>query len=180
MSAYFLSFSGGIGYFYSKAKDYIIYNGITRKLENLNKTRARGMTIKLKYDFGRGTYLSANYTYTDSEDLDAGEPNWAFPAHMGSIMTNVRLNRYLNWNAHCLYRGGWSRLEDDPRNDMSDYAVINTTVIARKFLKGFEGLELALTVNNLFDEDYTSPTTDVRYNIFPTIFPCRAGTSYSN
>ena len=126
--------------------------------------------MKLKYDFGRGTYIAANYAYIDSENLDTGESNWTIPPHMGSIMTNIRLNRYLNWNAHCIYRGRWSRGKDDPRNDMSDYTVVNTTLIARKFLKKFEGLELAVTVNNLFDEDYSSPTSNAITDL-PDDFP---------
>lgn len=154
------SFSGEIGTYYSKVKDYIVYDPSTFKLENLEEARSRGLKMKLKYDFGRETYIASNYAYIDAENLDTGESNWTIPSHMGSIMTNIRLNRYLNWNAHCIYRGGWSREKDDPRNDMSDYTVVNTTLIARKFLKGFEGLELALTVNNLFDEDYSSPTSN--------------------
>ena len=45
----------------------------------------------------------------------------------------------------------------DKRDDMSGYAIVNTTLIAKKFLKGYENLELRGSVYNLFDKDYASP-----------------------
>jgi iron complex outermembrane receptor protein len=40
---------------------------------------------------------------------------------------------------------------------MQGYSIVNATLIAKKILKGYEGLELRASVYNLFDEDYTSP-----------------------
>jgi len=40
---------------------------------------------------------------------------------------------------------------------MSGYAVVNTTLIAKKFLKGYENLEMRGSIYNLFDKDYTTP-----------------------
>ena len=72
-------------------------------------------------------------------------------------MANFRLNRYLNLNTYLIYRGDWCRDVGDTRDDPEDYAIVNATLIARKFLKGLEGLELRGSVHNLFDKDYTSP-----------------------
>ena len=36
-------------------------------------------------------------------------------------------------------------------------ALVNATLIAKKFLKGYEGLEIRGSVYNLFDKDYTTP-----------------------
>ena len=41
---------------------------------------------------------------------------------------------------------------------MKDYVVVNTKLTARKFLKGFDGLEFGFSVFNLFDEDYSEPS----------------------
>ena len=41
---------------------------------------------------------------------------------------------------------------------MSEYAIVNATLIAKKFLENHEGLELRGSVYNLFDKNYTSPT----------------------
>jgi outer membrane receptor protein involved in Fe transport len=43
---------------------------------------------------------------------------------------------------------------------MSGYATVDATVIAKKFLEGYEGLEIRGSVYNLFDKDYTSPHAD--------------------
>ena len=41
---------------------------------------------------------------------------------------------------------------------MSGYGIVNTTLIAKKFLKGYEEFEVRGSVYNLFDKDYTAPT----------------------
>jgi len=79
------------------------------------------------------------------------------PRHTGNIMANLRLSRYLNLYTSCHFEDGFRRQRKDNRDDMSGYAIFNTTLIAQKFLKGYEGLELRASVYNLFDKDYSSP-----------------------
>ena len=62
------------------------------------------------------------------------------PRYRGNIMANIRLSRYLNFYTSCHFEDGFRRDRGDPRNDMSGYAIVNTTLIARKFLKGYEDL----------------------------------------
>jgi len=130
---------------------------------NYGEGTRHGLEIEMKYDFGRGTYLSGNYEYREIfDDLtlpDGGKfRNWIAPAHVGNIMANIRLSRYLNFFADCHFEDGFRRDYGDPRDDMSGYAIVNTTLIAKKFLKRYEGLELRGSVYNLFDKDYTSAT----------------------
>jgi len=40
---------------------------------------------------------------------------------------------------------------------MSGYALVDVTLIAKKFLEKHEGLKIRGSVYNLFDKDYTSP-----------------------
>jgi iron complex outermembrane receptor protein len=82
---------------------------------------------------------------------------WFVPRHTGNILANIRLSRYLNLYTSCHFEDGFRRQRGDNRDDMSGYAIFNTTLIAQKFLKGYEGLELRASVYNLFDKDYTSP-----------------------
>jgi outer membrane receptor protein involved in Fe transport len=127
---------------------------------NYEKGRKQGFEVEVKYDFGRGTYLSGTYSYQGIGTLDAPTgkaQSWASPRHMGDIMANVRLSRYFNFNADCYFAEGFERQYGDSRDDMSGYAIVNATLIAKKFLKGYEGLELRGSVYNLFDKDYTSP-----------------------
>ena len=150
------AFTGQITYFYRETKDSIIspYSGRTF---NRDKTINRGAEIQLKYDFGRGSYLSVNYVQIDPDILP-----YIQPERMGNAVANWRMNRYLNWNVHCLYRGDWDRkafLYEDPRDDLDDYVIVNTKLTVRQFFPGIEGLELGLSVFNLFDEEYYEPST---------------------
>ena len=75
--------------------------------------------------------------------------------HRGNIMANIRLSKYLNFYASCHIEDGFRRDRGDPRDNMLGYGIVNTTLIAKKFLKGYEGLEVRGSVYNLFDKDYT-------------------------
>lgn len=131
---------------------------------NLEKENGKGVELRMKYDFGRGTYLSMNYTYQNLELWDVyGLPTAAYsvPRQIGTLTANIRLNRYLNLNAYLLYRGDWTRLEDDTRDDPGDYAIVNATLTARNFLKDLKGLEVRAAVKNLLNKDYVSPQNSI-------------------
>lgn len=121
---------------------------------NRGKMRTEGMEMEMRYDLGRGSYLALNYT---NQLFVKRMYQWFVPRHTGNIMANIRLSRYLNLYTSCHFEDGFRRQRGDNRDDMSGYAIINTTLIAQKLLKGYEGLELRASVYNLFDKDYTSP-----------------------
>jgi len=73
-------------------------------------------------------------------------------------MVNIRLSKHLNFNTSCHLRAGYERQIGDPRDDVSGSAIVNSTLIAKKFLRGFDGLELRGSVYNLFDKDYVEPS----------------------
>jgi len=87
--------------------------------------------------------------------------------HVGSIMTNIRLSRYLNFYADCQFYGGMERGgAGDDRDDPSGYAIVNATLTTKKFLKGYEGLEFRGSVYNLLDKDYTHATgTEIPHDL---------------
>jgi len=149
--------SGRVTWFWNSVKDYIdimMKPGpqFFRQI-NLDQKRSEGLIVEMKYDFGRGTYLAVNYTHTIFKEVFI----WVTPKHMGNVMANIRLSRYLNFYAACHFEDGWRRDSGDKRDDMSGYGIVNVTLIAKKFLKGYEGLELRGSVYNLFNKDYTSP-----------------------
>jgi len=164
LGANFLPFSGQATGFYNVLKDAIILEqdssgGVPRyQWANADSVKRYGVELQIKYDFGRGTYLSMNYTQLNVDVGGSGADAWMEPTRLGTLTGNVRLNRYLNLNAQVLYRGGWSREQGDPRDDPGDYVIANTTLIAKNFLKELKGLEVRATVYNLFNKEYTSPT----------------------
>ena len=149
------SLSSRITFFHNEGKDNVVAHG--DPAENENKTRSQGLELEARYNFGRGTYLAMNYTYVRWISPHIEIRNWWTPRHFGNVMANVRLSKYLNFYTSCHIEDGFRRNIDDPRDDMSGFAIVNTTLIAKKFLKGYEGFEMRGSVYNLFDKDYTSP-----------------------
>jgi iron complex outermembrane receptor protein len=175
LGAQFFPFTGQVTVFYKKIKDYIGYtlrgSPPGYKNVNLGEITNQGVTLQMKYDFGRGTYLAMNYTHLSMEVIMGSEARfpgkrykpfaWYEPARIGTLMANVRLNRYLNLNTYLLYRGGWTRGEgplETRDDDPGDYITANVGLIAKNFLKELKGLEVRGMVYNLFNKQYTSPT----------------------
>jgi len=168
LGAQFFPFTGQVTVFYKDAKDYIV-GEITGsppsgKYMNVGERTSQGVTLQMKYDLGRGTYLGMNYTHLSVKGAasSSGQETTPFfwePARLGTLKANVRLNRYLNLNTYLLYRGGWTRTEDDTRDDPGDYVTVNATLIAKNFLKELKGLEVRGSVLNLFNKQYTDPSS---------------------
>jgi len=129
----------------------------TTRTVNRGTGRNQGVELEMKYDFGRGTYLAAIYTYFNHQE--EGTETRTTQRHIGKFMTNIRLSRYFNFYADGqIYSGIERRVLDDTRDDHPGYGVVNATLIAKRFLKRYEELEFRGSVYNLFDEDYTMPS----------------------
>ena len=149
------SLSSRVTFYHNEGNDSVVALGYSA--QNEGKTRSQGFELEARYDFGRGSYLSMNYTYIRWISPHVEYRNWWAPRHLGNVMANIRLSRYLNLYVDCHIEDGFRRNVGDSRDDMSGYAVVNTTLIAKKLLKDFEDLELRGSIYNLFDKDYTSP-----------------------
>ena len=146
------SFSGRITLFHREEKDIIWVNETGMGYVNQGKSRDQGFEVEAKYDFGKGTYISGRYEYLS---VKSG-PIYSY--YHAYLMANVRLSRYLNFNADCIYLDSMSRIDPgDPRDDPSSLTLVNATLIAKKFLKRHEGLELRGSVYNLLDKDWSTP-----------------------
>jgi outer membrane receptor protein involved in Fe transport len=155
------SFNSRITWFRNKIKDSIVLDFETGRFgswdwnyTNRDSIRTEGMEVEMKYDLGRGSYLGCNYRYMIFQKRFM---EWEIPRHIGNIMANIRLSRYLNFYASCHIEDGFRRERGDDRDDVSGYGIVNTTLIAKKFLKDYEGFELRGSIYNLFDKDYVSP-----------------------
>jgi hypothetical protein len=70
-------------------------------------------------------------------------------------MANIRLSRYLIFYADCVIYDGFERWQpEDDRDDPSGTAIVNATLIAKKFLKEYEGLGFRGSVYNLLDKHW--------------------------
>ncbi len=144
----------GVTYFHNDIKDLIALPPGGGEFKNYQDVSVDGFEIEARYGFAGGASLALNYTYTDSQI----ENNRQFPnivKHAGNLIANVPINKYLNWNINLFYQGKTARDAGDSRDDMNDYAVVNTSLLAKGFCKG---LELQLSVFNLLDKDYAWPS----------------------
>jgi outer membrane receptor protein involved in Fe transport len=161
LGADLLPFSAQLTGFYGKSRDIITMDLTgtppTYRAINADTAEGYGATFEIKYDFGRGTYLGLNYTHLETKLSDPRYIVYSSPERLGTFTANIRLSKHLNWNTQVLYRGGWSRGMDDPRDDLGDYAIVNTTMLAKDFLGELKGLEVRGSVYNLFNKDYTMP-----------------------
>jgi iron complex outermembrane receptor protein len=150
--------NGRITWYQNRIKDAIdpeMKSGVNfLRSTNYSTMKSQGLELEMRYDLGRGSYLALNYTNQISLKRMF---QWFVPRHAGNIMANFRLSRYLNLYTSCHFEDGFKRQRKDNRDDMSGYAIFNATLIAQKFLKGYEGLELRASVYNLLDKDYSSP-----------------------
>ncbi|MBW1890720.1 MAG: TonB-dependent receptor, partial [Deltaproteobacteria bacterium] len=129
--------------------------------DNVAEVKYEGFEFELKYNFRRGNYLAANYTY-QTFDFGDGDDGGMVPTQKGNVIANIRINKYLNFNTYCHFRDGYIRRETDSRDDVPGQAIFNATLIAKKFLRRFKGLELRASVYNIFDTDYVTPTSTFR------------------
>jgi len=147
------SFSGRITLFHKEEEDVILQTFPSPKnYANVGKSRDQGFEVEAKYDFGKGTYISGYYEYLS---VKSGP---FFSRYRAYLMANVRLSRYLNFYSDSTHVDSLNRLTEDTRDDPSSLTLVNATLIAKKFLKGYEGLELRGSVYNLFDKDWSLPT----------------------
>jgi len=155
------SLSGRVTAFRNQIKDNIDLvldeaagNGM---YQNKNDQQTQGIETEIKYAFREGGYIGLNYTYQDSENEDTGERPINVPEHKGTVMLNLPAGDHLNLYIDCPFAEGFERAADDPRDDISGFALVNMTLIARDFFPGREDVEFRASVYNLFDKEYKYP-----------------------
>ena len=153
--------SGRLAFFLNEIQDSIELATYETQdvFENQGEIRTQGVEFDIKYDFGKGTWLGANYTYQNAQNMDTDEALYNVPKHKGNIMTNIRFSKYANLYADWCFQNGFSRQEGDSRQDDNPgFGVLNATLLLRKFIPALEDFEVRGSIYNILDEDYTVPT----------------------
>ncbi|MBU0679182.1 MAG: TonB-dependent receptor [Verrucomicrobia bacterium] len=152
-SRYFDHLFVRVTYFHNELKDLISVPPGEMMLQNIRSAESDGVEVETRLDFSRGSYLSANYTYTDSAQDDRRFPDE--PRHSGSAMASLALHKYLSTTLSLYWQGESPRQEGDARGDLPGYELINLTLLSQGWL---EDLEVEFSVYNLLDEDYAYPS----------------------
>ena len=150
--------TSSINYFNNDIKDLIGLSMIdpiqnTISYDNIGDARVQGIEMETKVNISNGNYIFMNYTFQNPEDDDGNDlPSVA--EHYGNFGANIHYWKYINTNLSTFFSGRRSRREDDSRDDLPSYALLNLSVIGKEF---FKTMEVQGTVYNLLDKDYSDP-----------------------
>ena len=150
--------SSSVNYFFNDVKDLIVLRTMesaqnTSRYENFGDARIQGVEMETKVDITKGNYVFMNYTFQSPED-DNGDDLPFVAKHKGNFGVNVHYWKYVNTNLSTFVSGRRFREEDDTRDDLPAYALLNLSVIGKEF---FKTMEVYGTVYNLLDKDNSDP-----------------------
>ena len=148
--------SSSVNYFFNDIKDLIVLRTLesaqnTSRYENFGDARIQGVEMETKVDIAKGNYVFMNYTFQSPEG-DDGDDLPFVAKHKGNFGVNIHYWKYLNTNLSAFVSGPRSREEDDTRDDLPAYTLLNLSVIGKEF---FKTVEVYGTVYNLLDKDYS-------------------------
>ncbi len=147
-----------INLFYYKIRDYITFVSTSENInqaQNVGKRKGRGGEFEFSYLINERWKIIGNYAYQRSTDerthADVGEaPNHEIYARTEWTPAQAwRLSLQTNWV------GKQERVDGDTRSAVEDTVTVDATVRNTEVL---DGLELAFSVRNLFDEAVYSPS----------------------
>jgi len=150
--------SSSVNYFFNDVKDLIVLRTLesaqnTSRYENFGDAHIQGVEMETKVDITKGNYVFMNYTFQSPED-DDGDDLPFVAKHKGNFGVNVHYWKYVNTNLSTFVSGRRFREEDDTRDDLPAYALLNLSVIGKEF---FKTMEVYGTVYNLLDKDNSDP-----------------------
>lgn len=166
-------YAARITFFHNEIRDLI--SAVTqstgvRTHENFGRIDVDGLELEMRASYDKDTYAVLNYTFQSPHSTISGRvPD--VPAHKGSAIVNIGLSEHFNFNAQLFLKGSTPRAKGDNRDEVPGYGLVNTSLIARNFLKG---LELRASVYNLLDKEYRDPAPQ---DTLPDDFP-RPGRSF--
>ena len=146
--------------FYYEWRDKIVFvsaGGGTRRAQNHAAQDACGGELEMQWEPGPALRVTANYAFQRAEDLETGDDPGFAPGHQVYLRGDYRaagdftLSAQLNWVADR------ERSPVDERRAIADYRTVDLTL--RRAAPRGGGLEWALSLRNLFDEDAREPST---------------------
>ncbi|WNV04488.1 TonB-dependent receptor [Candidatus Methylospira mobilis] len=163
--------------------------------ENQGMLITQGVELETRYDFQgqfHGSYLLVNYVnqnpflynhdYYNPSNGNQYQPlngvvSPFVPRNRVNVIANWQFDRHWNGFANVLYNGSINRaaLNDSYLPNLPGYALLNLSVLNRGQI--VKGLDVGLTIYNLFNQYYVSPTTNIQ---FPGDFSAPGRTFYGH
>ena len=166
-------FSSQLSVFNQNLTDEIRFNPVTFQNENLDKTRRQGLELSTQVKLTETLRLSAAYSYIDAEfregNLDGNQVPLV-PEHTYHLGLTADLPWQSLLSVHWNYTDA-TYFANDMQNDFGR-KIPSYQTVDLKLAKQLDALEVALQINNLFDEEYynfgiNGSAAVVNYNAYP-------------
>lgn len=166
-------FSSQLSVFNQNLTDEIRFNPVTFQNENLDKTKRQGLELSAQAKLTETLRLSAAYSYIDAEfregDLDGNQVPLV-PEHTYHLGLTADLPWQSILSIHWNYTAA-THFANDMQNDFGR-KIPSYQTVDLKLAKQLDALEVALQINNLFDEEYynfgiNGSATVGNYNAYP-------------
>ncbi|RDH85668.1 MAG: TonB-dependent receptor [endosymbiont of Galathealinum brachiosum] len=138
-------------------KDMISYTGPGNIAENANSLEGKGFELDADWKINKQWRLLGNFAYQSTKD-DVTDVQGAFTPQRQlyvdlrwKFLSDWELSSQLNWV------GDRERELTDVRESIDDYTLVNLTLRRRNIA---DNIEAAITINNVFDEDASEPTSE--------------------
>jgi iron complex outermembrane receptor protein len=118
----------------------------------------RGIEIEARRPIGLDHVVFGNYTYQRPTSSAAAQRPAFVPRHLGTVGATAGFSRFFDVTATTVLRGERTRAVSDTRAPVGAYAITNLNLRAKELLDIFE---LSVTIDNLFDVEYASPSPDL-------------------
>jgi outer membrane receptor for ferrienterochelin and colicins len=120
--------------------------------ENVDEVTASGIELEVQGRWWRQIEGYASWSLQETEDATIDQPYPNSPRCLGVVRLSVPFSGERLWvSPELLYRGSVETLDN---RTLDGAFVANLTILATEVLKG---VDLSLTVRNLFDESYRVP-----------------------
>ncbi len=122
---------------------------------NASTQEGLGFELELEWQLTNDVNLKSNYSRQFAESGETGQRIEDAPGSQWYLSMNIDLpsSWHLNFSANWI--NDRRRNVSDPRSQIRDYSQVDLALFKRNFMKG---LDLTLSVNNLFDERAEEPS----------------------
>ena len=162
-------FTGNLAYFYNQDRDVIIQRAeldpnTPATFVNANGDIVQGIELEFRANFAR-VQGYVNYMFRQAETQDTHEAVPFNAKHLARLGVNVALTDFLTANVQTSWHSARPREAGDLREPVKSGLLAAAAVTVRNF---YHGLELFISVSNLFDHEYDDPAP---INSMPADYP---------
>ena len=143
----------GFNVFYYNMKDIIRFNPTTAN--NTGEQTGHGLEFEVNWKASKNLSINGNYAYQSSEDKGTNSDAADAPQQQLYVRANYKLSPVWSINSQLNHVMDRQRAATDLRTDIDDYTIVDLTLRAKQFARGYE---FAISARNFFDENAKEPS----------------------